>query len=83
MHRSLPAFVDAAERVAEREDEAGLRWHSAWQYLVLHLEHCLARRSSGAAQAAQVVMIILVCMRSLVGPIGSVMQFSLEKNRAN
>ena len=24
MHRSLPAFVDAAERVAEREDEAGL-----------------------------------------------------------
>ena len=54
-----------------------------WQYLVLHLEHCLARRSSGAAQAAQVVMIILVCMRSLVGPIGSVMQFSLEKTRAN
>ena len=24
MHRSLPTFVDAAERVAEREDEAGL-----------------------------------------------------------
>ena len=24
MHRSLPTFVDALERVAEREDEAGL-----------------------------------------------------------
>ena len=24
VHRSLPTFVDAAERVAEREDEAGL-----------------------------------------------------------
>ena len=76
MHRSLPTFVDAPERVAERHSAPPpffiflhkslcpprsqcARWHASLQYLVLHLEHCFARRSSGAAQAAQFVRIIL------------------------
>jgi len=34
VHRSLPTFVDAAERVAEC-----CRWQASLQYLVLHLLH--------------------------------------------
>ena len=68
MHNSV-TFVDAAERVAERQHKPGLAvdvarggvatTYASLQYLVLHLEHCFARRSSGAAQAAQFVRIIL------------------------
>ena len=43
-----------------RRDDVARRPTMAPQYLVLHLEHCFARRGSGAAQAAQFVRIIFV-----------------------